>query len=89
MDSVEQPPSRRADVIWRRMGDESVLLNVRSEDYFTLNEVGTRIWELIDGETPPTRIVRTIAEEYEAPADEIEADVASLLEELREQGLLG
>jgi len=89
MEGVERPPSRRPDVIWRKMGDESVLLNVKSEDYFTLNEVGTRIWELIDGQTPPTGIARAIAEEFEAPPDEIEADVQSLLRELREQDLLG
>jgi coenzyme PQQ biosynthesis protein PqqD len=68
--------------------EESVLLNVQSEEYYSLNEVGTRTWELIDGHRSVEEIAATLAEEYEAPLADIEADVRALLQDFREQGLL-
>ena len=89
MQQTESIPSRRADVMWRRMGEEeSVLLNVQSEEYYSLNDVGTRTWELIDGQTTTEEIAAKLAEEYEAPLADIEADVRALLQDLRDQGLL-
>jgi len=68
--------------------EESVLLNVQSEEYYSLNEVGTRTWELIDGQATVEEIAAKLAEEYEAPLPDIEADVRALLQDLRQQGLL-
>jgi hypothetical protein len=89
MQQTDSIPARRAGVMWRRMGEEeSVLLNVQSEDYYSLNEVGTRTWELIDGQTTLEEIAAKLAEEYDAPLADIEADVLALVQDLREQGLL-
>ncbi|MHB0871727.1 MAG: PqqD family protein [Chloroflexota bacterium] len=88
MQSAEIAPFCGPDVIWRKIGEETILLNSRSENYYSLNEVGTRVWELIDGQTTAREIASRIAEEYDAPAEEIEEDVVALLQELREQGLV-
>lgn len=81
-------PTRREDVIWRRMGDESVLLSVKSENYYSLDEVGTRIWELLDGQSTAREIAIKISEEYDVLPEEAEADIAALIQELRQQELL-
>ncbi|MBT6125779.1 MAG: PqqD family protein, partial [Halieaceae bacterium] len=36
------------DVISQEVSGETVLLDLNSEHYFGLDEVGTRIWQLID-----------------------------------------
>lgn len=81
-------PRRNPTVKWRRLGDESVLLDVSGETYYALNEVGTRAWELIDGQATEAEIAFRIADEYDAPLQVVEADVRMLVGELRGQNLV-
>ena len=53
---------------------DAALLDLRSQRYFTLNEVGTRIWELLSKGTEHAVIVELLAEEYDAPFDVIASD---------------
>ncbi len=36
------------DVLFRELAGEAVLLDLKSQRYFGLGEVGTRIWQLLD-----------------------------------------
>ena len=38
------------DVVHRMVGDEAVLLQLDSGVYYGLDPVGSRIWELLEGE---------------------------------------
>ena len=64
------------------------MLALDSGRYFTLNEVGTTVWELCDGATTLSSVVEAVCAEFDAPAAVIEADVVELVEELLEEGLL-
>lgn len=55
---------------------------------YTLNQVGSRVWHLIDGPTRTEAITARICEEYEVPADQAAADVATFLDELAGIGLI-
>lgn len=67
---------------------DTALLDVRSEHYFTLNEVATRIWALLGQGTEVAIIIELLAEEYDAPLDAIEADTRALLAVMRKAGLV-
>ena len=82
-------PVRRSDVLAQVAGETVVLLTPDSGEYFTLNEVGGRIWELADGTRSVEEIARMLGEEYDAPVEEIQADAVELLEELDAARLLG
>ena len=84
----ESRPRRRGDVLSKEAGDTVVLLTPDSGEYFTLNEVGGRIWELADGTRSVSEIAAVLAQEYEAPADEIETDTLEVLGELAGEKLL-
>ncbi len=58
---------------------DAALLDLRSQRYFTLNEVGKRIWELLSRGTERAVIVELLAEEYDAPFDVIAADTQAIL----------
>lgn len=81
-------PAQRERVVARRLGDEMVLLNTETEAYFTLNEVGSRIWELIDGKRTVGQIVQELLAEYEVPEAELRGDVEELLGEFAGQQLI-
>ncbi len=81
-------PQPRERVVAQRAKDEVVLLDLDAGTYFSLDEVGGRVWELCDGARTVTEILAVVVAEYDAPADVIEADVNRLLEELEAEALL-
>jgi Coenzyme PQQ synthesis protein D (PqqD) len=85
---ADSRPQRRSDVLAQAAGDTVILLTPDSGEYFTLNEVGGRIWELADGSRSVAEIVGLLAEEYDAPLDEIQADALEVLSQLAEERLV-
>lgn len=66
---------------------ETVLVPVRAsvadlEAIYVLNEIGTRVWQLLDGQRTVREIVDVIAREYAADRTQIEQDVYTFLNEL-------
>jgi hypothetical protein len=88
MSSVPHHPLRAPHIIGRRVEETFVLLNVRSGAYFTLDEVGGRIWELCDGTRSAGDIAAILAADYDAPPATIEQDVLELVAELRREAML-
>lgn len=78
--ALELPDGRfrpRAGVLTARALDAMAMYDPGTERYYTLNSVGTRIWELLDEEQPPARIVDRLCDEYTAPREQVIADVAT------------
>ncbi len=89
MTLVPQSRPRRAEgIVAQKIEDETVLLNPADGRYFTLDEVGGRIWELCDGIRSASEISAIIGEEYDAPPGVIEADVMELLGDLADEKLV-
>ena len=84
----ESRPVRRSDILAQAAGETVILLTPDSGEYFTLNEVGGRIWELADGSRTVSEIAGALAGEYDAPVEEIRADALELLGELAEERLV-
>ena len=76
------------DVLFQEVSGETVLLDLDSESYFGLDEIGTRIWKLLNDETSAGEVVDALLEEYEVERETLEVDVAELLENLLEAGLI-
>lgn len=83
---------RAPHVLATAQGGELVLFDTRGERYYTLNEVGSRIWALLAEATSPDEIVDQLRAEYAMPAgvpgDSIAQDVARLLDELHSAHLV-
>jgi hypothetical protein len=76
------------DVVFRDLEGEAVILDLASGTYFGLNEVGTRVWRLLDEGRDATEIVEIVGSEYHADRATIAQDVNRLLEELRNRRLI-
>jgi len=79
---------RSDEVLFQEVGGEAVLLDLASEQYFGLNPVGPRIWELIDGQTSLARIHATLTAEYDADPESIGEDLLALARALLDAGLM-
>jgi hypothetical protein len=76
------------DVVFRDLQGEAVILHLGTGTYFGLNEVGTRVWQLITERRTLREVCAAVAEEFDAPADRIERDVAALVDQLLGRDLL-
>lgn len=86
-DSVQpQVPQARFDqadgVLGTRQGDTTVLLDVNGGMYYTLNEVGGRIWELLGEGVAVPAIVERLQAEYDVAPETLAADTEGLIDRL-------
>ena len=84
----EPPPRLRPDARYRLVGGQAVVVVQEAGEALVLNEVGSRILELVDGRRRIAEIVATMREEYDVSAAELERDVRHHLDELAEAGVL-
>ena len=85
---LNQSISLSPDVISQEVSGETVLLDLQTENYFGLDEVGTRIWQLIKETDDLSKIYRTLLDEYEVSDERLQNDLEVLLSEISELGLI-
>ena len=76
------------DVLTQELAGETVLLDLASENYFGLDEVGTRVWQLLKKGEEGAVLIDTLLCEYEVEREVLEKDISDLLERLSEAGLV-
>src|ERR1035437_1945172 len=74
--------ARQPDVIWSAVDGEAVLLDLASGYYFSLNPVGTVIWDLLDGERTLGAIHEAICARFEVTPETAWADLEVLVRRL-------
>lgn len=67
---------------------EKVMMNLDKGQYFMMNEVGSRIWELIEGNTPIVNIIETLTNEYDVDEETCENTVMEFLGRLKNADLI-
>jgi hypothetical protein len=83
--SVFNPsPAVNATVLDR----EAVLLNLENGVYYTLNPIGTAIWELFSDNRSLEEIFTAICERFDVSEPVARRDVATLATQLRQEGLI-
>lgn len=76
------------DVLFQEVSGEIVLLDLDSENYFGLDEVGARIWMLLKEGKSASQMVDVLLEEYRVDRQTLERDTEKLLTALLEAGLV-
>jgi len=85
---LKQTITLSPDVISQEVSGETVLLDLESENYFGLDEVGTRIWQLIESAGDLEAIFNTLLEEYDVEEEELLGDLSNLVGEIEKLGLV-
>ena len=76
------------DVISRRVGDESVLVHLQSNDMYSLNATGARAWELLSEGHDPETIEATLSDEYGIDRAQAHRELETLIDELKRHHLV-
>jgi Coenzyme PQQ synthesis protein D (PqqD) len=69
-------------------GGGGVLLHLESGEYHGLNEIGCKIWELIDGERTTADVIEAIRAEVDNPPPALDDDVTGFIDAMRERDLI-
>jgi Coenzyme PQQ synthesis protein D (PqqD) len=90
---VVRQSSGDAGFVTRRVAGETIVVPVSRrvgdlDAIYTFNEVGSRIWALVESPTSVDEIVSALCDEFDAPREQIARDVNALLEELHASGLV-
>jgi len=76
------------DALSSGVGKETLILDFTSGTYYGLNEVGSRIWELLQSPRTILDLCQQLREEYEVDAERCLGSVIRLVEEMAERGLV-
>jgi hypothetical protein len=79
---------RRADVRFRVIDDEGVVVRQSAGEVLVLNDLGTRILAMADGLAPVARWIDALLGDFDVERPQLERDVLVFAAELVEQGLL-
>ena len=77
------------DVLVNVIDGEAVLLNLKSECYFGLDEVGLRMWQVLTELDSVKAAYEALLAEYDVEPEELQHDLEELIEQLVEHGLVG
>jgi len=76
------------DVVARALHDETILLDLRSGTYYTLDGVGRFIWDRIGAGTPLKSIKDALLQEYDVSDEVAQRDLVAFVGTLIERGLV-
>lgn len=80
-------PFQHGQIFWREFNEEVIITKARGDFYYTLNNVGSRVWMLhIQGKNIP-EIIDIIADEFGIDKQIAREDIDQLMDELRKESL--
>ena len=88
MISLDKVPIPNPDVISRVVSNETILVNPPMGEVKVLNEVGTRIWSLVDGRISIREIANLICLEYQIGLEDAQDDIIEFIEQLVERNAI-
>jgi len=75
-------------VLFRELGGEAVILDLKTERYLGLDETGTRMWRLLTELDSIQAAYAALLDEYEVEPDRLRQDLVGFVEQLSNQGLI-
>ena len=82
-------PERSDQLLSRSMEDGAVIVSPVDGQLTVFNEVGSFIWENIDGQHSVATIIQLVGDHFQVSTDRAHSDVLAFLETLDERGLIG
>lgn len=75
-------------IAWRVVDGEAVILNRDTGWYYSLDKIGTEIWELFTKNKTLEEVMETIAKKYKISLERAKKDISDLLKNLKKENLI-
>jgi hypothetical protein len=85
--------TKKNDLVARDIAGETIIVPIRSnvgdlDSIYTLNEIGSIIWQLIDGKKSVSEIAKAVCNAFEVTPQVAEKDTIDFLNTLEQAGLV-
>jgi hypothetical protein len=84
----ESVVARNGEIAFRELDGEVVMLSIQTGKYYSLDTVGSRVWELIAEPKSVRAVCEELVKEYEVDLATCEADVLAFLDKLAADDLV-
>ncbi|MBL7198362.1 MAG: PqqD family protein [Candidatus Omnitrophica bacterium] len=88
MDLTQKYTIDKDNVTYRVIDGEAVILNLDDGNYYSLNEVGTKIWEAINRQKSLGKILSLLKEKYQLPEKQLKNSLLALVKDLEKEELV-
>ena len=93
MEALGKCFSKENNCVAREIAGETIIVPIKGrvgdlDSIYTLNEVGTLIWQLIDGQRNIGEIVQSVRQAYDVEGEEVTRDAVDFLSSLEKAGLI-
>jgi len=88
MTSINRIPKPVSGVTGQVVDGEAVLVLPDKGEVKVLNEVGARIWELVDGTRTIAEIAELLTQEFEVDIQKAQNDALIFLQQLEQKGVI-
>jgi hypothetical protein len=85
----EDLPTRNPDVVFRRLDDEVVLVDMKTNLIYALNPTAARFWELYAEGLGRAEIESRLLGEFDVERKTLGTEIDTLLAELARAGIVG
>ncbi|MBN2068003.1 MAG: PqqD family protein [Opitutales bacterium] len=85
---LDQTIVRNSELSFTEIDGETVVMNVETGNYYGIDEVGSRIWELLKEPLSIKDLCVSLTEEYDADLETIQGDLLPYLQELITENLI-
>ncbi|ABK97688.1 lasso peptide biosynthesis PqqD family chaperone [Pelobacter propionicus] len=86
--SQESLVSQVKDIVASDIDDEKVMMSIEKGNYYGLDPVGSRVWELMEKPIKVSELIGALLGRYEVDRQTCEEDVLAFLRELHEAGIV-
>ncbi|MFN3966405.1 MAG: PqqD family protein [Endomicrobiia bacterium] len=76
------------NIAWRIIDGTACIVTVKDSRLHILNEIGTRIWQVIEKGIEFEDLIEKILQEYEVGPEKLKQDIKEFLDELNSKGLI-
>lgn len=81
-------PQPHADVIFQRMEESAVVVNLQSDRMYELNSTAARLWELLAAGYHPEQIKQQMLQEYDLDEAQLALEMETFMARLAGEGLV-
>jgi hypothetical protein len=79
---------RKGDLLFNEIDGEVVMLSIENSEYYGMDKVGSRIWELLEKPMTFKALVSKLRDEYEVTEEQCVSDTLAFLNKLQDKKLI-
>jgi hypothetical protein len=76
------------NVVYKRLGEEVILINLDTDRIFSLNQTGAKTWELIESTRDLDEVKKGLAETYDVTPEVLDSELVHIIDSFTAEGFI-